>query len=164
MTVRLSKALLVLMAGLLVLMAGIDNILDYGTNFTAVQHVLAMDTVFPSTTSAWRAISSPVLQHAAYAVIIVIELLTGVLCILGAHRLWTVRAAPAQAFNAAKELAVAGLVCGIGLYLFGFLTIAAEWFEMWQSKDWNAQASAFRFMACLAFVLIFLNQRDDDIT
>lgn len=164
MTVRFSKALLVLMAGLLVGMAGIDNLLDYGTNFTAVQHVLAMDTLFPGTTTTWRAITSPALQHLAYAGIIIVELLTCVLCGLGAWRMWEARAASAQTFNAAKDLAVAGLVCGIGLYLFGFLTIAGEWFDMWQSKDWNAQASAFRFMASLAFVLLFLNQRDEELS
>lgn len=164
MTVRLSKALLVLMAGLLVLLAGIDNILDYGTNFAAVQHVLAMDSVFPNTTTTWRAISSPALQHLAYALIIAIELLTGVLCAAGAWRLWDARMQGAHTFNAAKDLAIAGLVCGIGLYLFGFLAIGGEWFEMWQTKDWNAQGSAFRFMAVLAFVLVFLNQRDEDLT
>ena len=163
MTVRVTKALLVLMAGLLVLLVGVDNIIDYGTNFVAVQRVLAMDTVFPSTSTTWRAITSPALHHASYVVIIVIELLTGILCVIGAWQLWQVRAASARTFNAAKAVAVAGLTCGIGLYLLGFLTIAGEWFEMWQSKDWNAQASAFRFMASLAFVLLYLNQRDEDL-
>lgn len=162
MIVRSSKVVLVLMAGILVLLVGIDNILDYGTNFAAVQHVLAMDTVFPNSSNTWRAITSPALQHAAYAFIIGIELLTGVLCVIGAWQLWQTRAAPAHVFNAAKAVAVSGLVCGIGLYLFAFLAIAGEWFDMWQSKDWNAQPSAFRFMACLAFVLLFLNQRDED--
>lgn len=161
MVVRMSKTLLVLLAGLLLLIVGLDNVLDYGTNRIFVQHVLAMDTLLPDTTLTWRAVTHPLLHHAAYVLIIVIELASGALCVLGAWRLWEARVAGAKRFNAAKDLAVAGLVCGIVLYLFGFLTIAGEWFQMWQSNDWNAQASAFRFLASLALVLIFLNQKDD---
>jgi predicted small integral membrane protein len=163
MIVRLSKALLVALIGLLLALVGVDNVLDYGINLVFVQHVMAMDTVFANTTLTWRAITQPVLQHGAFALIIASELLSGVLCILGALRLWNARAASAPDFNAAKDLAVAGLVCGFALMLFGFLTLGGEWFQMWQSQTWNAQASAFRFLAAIGLVLIFLNQRDDEL-
>ncbi len=87
----------------------------------------------------------------------------GLLCVAGAVRLWIARTASAERFQSAKQLAVAGLVCGFGLWFFGFLTIAGEWFLMWQSEDWNGQQSAFRAAASFGLVLIFLNQRDDDL-
>jgi predicted small integral membrane protein len=162
MITRTSKALAVGMVGVLLLLVGIDNILDYGSNFAFVGHVLSMDTLFPDTTLKWRAITSPLLHHAAFALIIAFEITSGLLCLLGAKRLWQLRAGPAASFNSAKGAAVAGLMCGITLYLFGFLVIAGEWFQMWQSQQWNAQSSAFRFMVVIALVLIFLNQRDED--
>lgn len=163
MIVRLSKTLLVLLVGLFALLVGVDNIIDYATNYAFVDHVMAMDTVFPDSTLKWRAITSPALHHAAYAVIIAIELATGVLCVAGAARLWNARGASARSFNAAKDVAVAGLVCGFALWFFGFLTVGGEWFQMWQSPTWNGQEAAFRFVACIGIVLIFLNQKDAEL-
>ena len=163
MLVRSAKVLLVLLIGLFSLLVGIDNIIDYGTNYAFVQHVMSMDTVFPSSTLTWRAITSPALYHIGYALIIAAELLAGGLCMLGARRLWIARAATAKEFNAAKDAAVAGLVTGFALWFFGFMTVGGEWFQMWQSQTWNGQQAAFRFIACIGLVLIFLNQKDDEL-
>jgi predicted small integral membrane protein len=70
MIVRLSKALLVLMVGLFSLLVGADNIVDYGTNYAFVEHVMAMDTIFPNSTLTWRSITSDRLNEIAYALII----------------------------------------------------------------------------------------------
>jgi len=163
MIARLSKALLVLFVGLILLLVGINNIIDYQTNFVFVQHVMAMDTASPDTTLMWRAVAHTALHHAAYAFIIAAELVSGGLCAAGAWRLWGARGAGAARFNAMKDTAIAGLVCGFTLYFFGFLVIGGEWFQMWQSQTWNAQASAFRFLASIGLVLIFLNQRDEEL-
>ena len=163
MLVRAAKVLLVLLIGLFSLLVGADNIVDYGTNYAFVQHVMSMDTVFPNSTLTWRAITSPALHHAAYAVIIAAELLTGVLCVLGAWRLWQARALSAPAFNAAKNTAIAGLVLGFALWFFGFMVVGGEWFQMWQSQTWNGQEAAFRFIGCIGLVLLFLAQKDDEL-
>jgi predicted small integral membrane protein len=163
MLVRAAKVLLVLLIGLFSLLVGADNVIDYGTNYAFVQHVMSMDTVFPSSTLTWRAITSPALHHAAYALIIAAEIVTGVLCLLGAWRLWEARGAPATRFNAAKDVAIAGLVFGVALWFFGFMTVGGEWFQMWQSQTWNGQEAAFRFIGCIGLVLIFLAQKDDEI-
>lgn len=163
MVVRAAKVLLVLMIGLFSLLVGVDNIIDYGTNYAFVQHVLSMDTVFPSTTLKWRAIESPALYHVGYAFIIAAELLAGVLCVYGARSMWRERQAPARQFNASKDVAVAGLVTGFALWFFGFMTVGGEWFQMWQSQAWNGQQAAFRFITCIGIVLLFLNQKDDEL-
>jgi len=163
MTLRLAKILLVSLAGLFSLLVGADNIIDYGTNYAFVQHVMSMDTVFPNSSLTWRAITNPALHHAAYAAIIAAELLTGILCLVGAWRLWGARAYFAGEFNAAKDLAIAGLVLGFALWFFGFMVVGGEWFQMWQSQTWNGQEAAFRFIGCIAFVLIFLAQKDDEL-
>jgi predicted small integral membrane protein len=163
MIVRLSKALLVLQVGLFSLLVGADNIVDYGTNYAFVEHVMAMDTIFPNSTLTWRSITSDTLNEIAYALIIAGELLTGLLCVAGAFRLWRARDGAAADYNAAKDVAVAGLVCGLALWFFGFLTVGGEWFQMRQSKTWNGEEAAFRFVTCIGLVLIFLSQRDDEI-
>ncbi|HRO50695.1 MAG TPA: DUF2165 domain-containing protein [Hyphomicrobium sp.] len=162
MTVRLSKALLTFSAGIFALLVGLDNLLDYQANLVFVQHVLSMDTTFPESTLRWRAVTSPWLQHAAYWLIIAAEIGTGILCLAGAWRMFSARKGDARAFEAAKALAVAGLTVGFLLYFLGFLVIGGEWFKMWQSQTWNAQAAAFRFAACFALVLIFVALRDED--
>jgi len=163
MLVRAAKVLMVLMIGIFSLLVGADNIVDYGTNYAFVQHVMSMDTIFPSSTLTWRAITSPFLYHLLYALIIAGELLAGVLCVIGARRLWLAREASAGTFNAAKDVAVAGLVTGFALWFFGFMVVGGEWFQMWQSQTWNGQQAAFRFITSIGIVLIFLNQRDDEL-
>ncbi len=160
MIVRISKAVLTLFLGLFGLLVGVDNILDYGTNFEFVRHVLSMDTTFPHNALLWRAITSDSIHHVAYALLIASEIGVGLLCIAGAWRLFARRfAAPAE-FNAAKSLAIAGLAAGFGLYFFGFLVVGGEWFQMWQSPTWNGQEAAFRFAASFGIVLIFVALED----
>jgi predicted small integral membrane protein len=163
MLVRTSKALLTFLLGLFALLIGLDNIIDYGTNFAFVQHVLSMDTTLPGNKLMWRAITSEWVHHLAYALIIAAELATGALCSAGAWRLFQTRNARAQAFNGSKERAISGLVAGFGLFFFGFLVVGGEWFQMWQSQTWNGQEAAFRVAVCFGLVLIFVAAKDDDI-
>jgi predicted small integral membrane protein len=162
MIVRISKAALTLSLGIFGLLVGIDNIIDYDTNFEFVRHVLSMDTTFPRNALLWRAIASSSVHHAAYALIIASEIGVGVLCVAGAWRIFKHRLAAPPEFNAAKGLAIAGLAAGFGLYFFGFLVIGGEWFQMWQSPTWNGQEAAFRFAASFGMVLIFVTLEDAD--
>jgi predicted small integral membrane protein len=139
------------------------NATDYGTNLEFVQHVLSMDTIFPNSTIRYRAITSPVLHQIAYLLIIVTETLVAALCWLGAYRLLRAVRGDGQTFNRAKPIAVAGLALGIMLWQVGFITIAGEWFGMWQSAQWNGVPDAFRFAMLLYASLIFLVMRDDDL-
>jgi predicted small integral membrane protein len=34
---------------------------------------------------------------------------------------------------------------------------------MWQSPNWNGQEAAFRFVACIGIVLVYLAQKDDEL-
>lgn len=162
MSTRVSKSVLTLALGIFALLVGVDNIIDYETNFAFVQHVLSMDTTFPGNKLMWRAITLGWAHHAAYAGIIAAELAVGILCVAGAWRLFAARARPAAYFNEAKALAVVGMAAGFGLYFFGFLVIGGEWFQMWQSATWNGQEAAFRFAALFGVVLIFVAIEDLD--
>jgi predicted small integral membrane protein len=162
MIVRISKAGLTLSLGICALLVGVDNIVDYETNFAFVQHVLSMDTTFPGNKLLWRAIVSEWVHHAAYAFIIASEIAVGALCAAGAWRIFAARHLPAVAFNRAKASAIGGLAAGFTLYFFGFLVVGGEWFQMWQSQTWNGQEAAFRFAASFGLALTFVAMEDGD--
>jgi predicted small integral membrane protein len=161
--IRAAKIAMVAAIALWVSLVAFGNLTDYGTNFAFVQHVLSMDTIFPESTIRYRAITSPVLHHAAYADIIAAEVVTAVLCWIGAYRLARRVRSDAKAFRQAKPLAVGGLTLGVLLYLVGFVAIGGEWFGMWMSQQWNGVPSAFRFLITILAVLIFVVLPDDEL-
>ncbi|WP_242451790.1 DUF2165 domain-containing protein [Rhodanobacter sp. T12-5] len=160
---RLSKILLMATIALWLALVAFGNITDYGSNLVFVQHVLAIDSIFPDAGIHYRAIHSPLLQHAAYVLIIATETLAAVLCGFGTWRLWHARRASSALFHRAKRLVVAGLTLGLLLWLGGFMAVGGEWFGMWMSTQWNGLASAFRFVVVLLLALVYLGQRDDEL-
>jgi predicted small integral membrane protein len=139
------------------------NITDYGANLPFVQHVLAMDSIFPDSTIGYRAIVSPRMQQAAYVAIIALEAATALLCWVGAARLLRRTRSSARDFNRAKSVAIAGLSLGFLTWQAGFMTIGGEWFGMWMSPTWNGVPNAFRFVATIMLVLIYLVQKDEEL-
>jgi predicted small integral membrane protein len=136
---------------------------DYNTNFVFVEHVMSMDSIFPFSTIKYRAITSPAMHHVAYALIVVAEALTALLCWIGAVELARRLRADAKTFNRAKRFAVAGLTLGFLLWQVGFMSIGGEWFGMWQSQQWNGVPSAFRFVMTIIAVLIFVALPDGEL-
>lgn len=160
MAIRYAKIILVLFLAIFASVAGVNNILDYNSNFHFVQHVLSMDTTFPDNKLAYRAITTPWVWHFAYCLIIALELLTAGSLALGAQSLWCARHSSGWAFGSAKRWAIVGLTLGFGLWFLGFLVIGGEWFLMWQSPHWNGQENAFKFCMTCVVALIFICQAE----
>ena len=161
--IRAAKIAMVAAIALFATLVSFGNLTDYWTNFAFVQHVLSMDTIFPNSEIGYRAITSPALHHLACALIIAAEILTAVLCWIGAVALLRSVRAEAATFHRAKTFALLGLVLGFLLWQVGFMTIGGEWFGMWQSSQWNGVASAFRFVMVIAAVLIFVAMPDGEL-
>jgi predicted small integral membrane protein len=160
--IRLSKTAMVAAIAFFATLTAFGNITDYDTNWAFVQHVLSMDTIFPTATIKYRAIDNHALETAGYLTIIAAETLTAILCWIGAARLLAA-SADAPAFNRAKGFAVAGLTLGFLLWQVGFMSIGGEWFGMWQSQQWNGVPSAFRFVVTIIAVLIFVAMPDQGL-
>jgi predicted small integral membrane protein len=158
--VRLAKIAMIAALASFALIVAYDNIVDYGSNYAFVQHVLSMDTTFPGNALMYRAITDERVWSAAYAAIIAAEGLTGLLLAIGALALLARLKAPAERFNRAKVWSVAGMT--VGLWFFGFAVVAGEYFAMWQSRTFNGQEAAFRFTMVILGVLIFVSQPDRD--
>ncbi|EKF17257.1 DUF2165 family protein [Nitratireductor pacificus] len=163
MTSRYAKIVMTLALAAFAFMVTFNNITDYGSNFAFVQHVLSMDTTFPGNSAMYRAITTPTLWHAGYWLIIAGEGLTFLLLLVGGLRMLGARRASASQFQAAKGMMIAGAATGFLVWFFGFMVVGGEWFLMWQSDTWNGQDAAFKFYVAILGVLIFVNQRDEDV-
>jgi predicted small integral membrane protein len=160
---RLAKVAVVAALACYALLVALNNVVDYGSNYEFVRHVLSMDTTFPNNALLHRAITDETVWRLAYAAIIATEWATGLLLAAGALALLVRLRAPAQAFNRAKAWAVAGLVLGFGLWFFGFMVIAGEYFVMWQSKMWNGQDAASRIATEMLGGLVFIALPDGEL-
>lgn len=158
--VRFCKIVLCLTLAVFALLTGLDNLLDYNSNYRFVVHTLAMDTVFPETTVKWRAITDPTVARCFYGAIIFAELLTGALLFIGAIRLACAINQDAR-FDQAKSWVFLGCTLGVLLWFGGFMVVGAEWFKMWQSETWNGTESAFRFALILLASMIFIGQTEE---
>jgi predicted small integral membrane protein len=160
--IRIIKVMLIAALAAYALIVTYDNIVDYDSNYEFVKHVLSMDTTFTGNALMGRAITNPSVWTVVYGLIITVEGLTALLLAIGALLLLTRITAPAILFNNAKVWALAGMAVGFGLWFFGFLVVAGEYFAMWQSTAWNGQEAAFRIVMVILGVLIFVSLPDRD--
>lgn len=163
MTSRYAKIIMTLTLAAFALMVACDNVTDYGSNFGFVKHVFSMDTTFPGNAAMDRAITTPALWHAGYWMIIAGEGLTFVLFFIGGLKMLSACNRSAAEFQESKSMMIAGAAVGFLVWFFGFMVIGGEWFLMWQSDTWNGQDAAFKFYMAVLGVLIFVNQRDDEV-
>ena len=161
MVTRIAKAGAVLLMAADLTLVAFGNVTDYDANLVFVTHVMTMDTTYRNAASMWRAVDSPVLHHAAYVAIIVLQAGAALLCWVGGIRLLS-RLREARSFHAAKAVALTGLGLGAFIWLGLFLVVANEWFLMWQSPEWNAKPTAFNLALLTFLVLVFVALRDDD--
>jgi predicted small integral membrane protein len=161
--VRLAKVAMTAALAAFAFIVTYDNIVDYGTNYEFVKHVLSMDTTFPGNKLMGRAITDPRIWTFGYAAIIAAEGVVFLLLAMATVAMLLALRAPAASFQRAKTWMVAGAAFGFIVWFFGFMVVAGEYFAMWQSKTWNGQEAAFRFYMTLLAVLIFVNQKDDEL-
>jgi predicted small integral membrane protein len=154
-TLKALKTLLVAGVGLYFTFVVVDNIIYYECNFEAVQHVLSMDTVFKDNPLKWRAITNPLMQNLLYCVIISWELAAAILCWTGAAVLVKNFRKTNELFSEAKKWAILGIGTGMALWLFVFVTVGGEWFQMWQSQSYNGQGIG-SFLFCIDTLILLL--------
>ena len=139
------------------------NLRDPATNYTFVRHVVSMDTISPDAVMASNAIQIPLVWSIAFWAIVAAEGLTTALFAWGTVELFQARKFKARVFDQAKRFAFAGAGCGFLIWFVGFLAVGAEWFAMWQSRDWNGQQDAFRIFASILLVMSFVAQPEAEL-
>jgi predicted small integral membrane protein len=160
MTLRFSKAVLVLAIALFYTLLVLNNITDYDSNYQFVRHVLMMDSTFPGNHVMWRAVNSQPVYTVFYIGIIAWESVTMLLCWWAGVRLLQSYDADQEHFAAALNVAVIALTTSLLMWLVAFLDVGGEWFLMWQSQKWNGQEEAFRMFTIVGVVLLVVVQRE----
>lgn len=156
---RLCQILHVFLIGGFAASVTLNNLVDPRSNLRFVTHLLSMDTIFPDSTLRRRAITSPTIHRLAFALIVMAEGLTALLCLAGAGWLAWHLGANAEVFEAAKAPAFAGLALGFGLWFGGFMIVGGQWFASWQSAQWNGRESAFMFYSAIGVTTLLLAVR-----
>ena len=162
----IERLLKILMSGGLAVLCAlitISNIQDPASNMSFVQHVLSMDYISPNSPMADRALPIPLVWQVVFWLIVVGEALTAALFSFGTLELLRARKSKARVFHRAKRLVFAGAGCGFVIWFGGFTAVGGEWFLMWQSSAWNGQQAAFRLVAFILLVLIFVAHPDAEL-
>ncbi|MHB2017702.1 MAG: DUF2165 domain-containing protein [Candidatus Xenobia bacterium] len=161
---RVLKTLLLGCVALYFSLVVLNNVTAWQVNYAFVQHTMTMDTTFPGNPLTWRAVHSPALHRVAYVAIIAYETACAIFTSMATIAYAKCIRLP-QHEPSARRLATNALLFGLLLWLGGFMTIAGEWFTMWQSQTWNGLDTAFRNFVCQAVVLFYLNlSRSDAVT
>ncbi|MBL4854062.1 MAG: DUF2165 domain-containing protein [Robiginitomaculum sp.] len=159
---RIMKILLILCVALWGLLGTFGNLHDWSGTIGGVAMTTSMST-FEGGTEDWRATSNPVIIFVGAAFILIAKAVTGLLCLVGAHQMWTARKDDTAAFAKAKILALTGCAVAMFMLFGGFIVIAESWFGLWQSKELHdpVLASAFRYGGMIALIALFVGARDD---
>ncbi|HMS66371.1 MAG TPA: DUF2165 domain-containing protein, partial [Ignavibacteria bacterium] len=155
MTIRISKIIFVIIIASNITIVAINNLLDYSSNYLFVQHVESMDTTFPENTLKWRAIDSPFFWNVSYIIIITWEFAIMFFCWFGIVKLVKNIKSSDDIFETSKKPAIIGLTLCALLFGFVFITVAGEWFLMWQSTVWNGESSAIKMFMMSGLSLIY---------
>lgn len=158
---RIQKTLLGLVIAIYMLLVCFNNLTDYNTNFVFLSKVTAMEDLISKDANSWRSVNTMWLHHVMYWSVIGLELTITLFLWRGVVAMFRSRKMERQVFEASKSHLLTGLTLGVVLWIGMFICIAGEWFLMWQSEKWNAQATAFSLG--IVFLLIRLNiaQKED---
>jgi predicted small integral membrane protein len=154
--IRYSKVILMTYISFFGLLVMYSNFTDYASNYEYVGHVLSMDTTRENLNLSYRAITSPMLHHRIYWIIITLEVIYTAFCLLGAYHLYRNINASSKNFHEAKKFAIIGLLIAMFVYYICLQVVGVEWFNMDESQTWNAKDWARHIVDFILPLLIFI--------
>lgn len=159
---RITKILLVVTVALWGFVGAIQNVVDWGGTTGAVGAATSMVT-FDGGAESWQATSSPAVIWIGALFITLSKLATGVMCAIGALKMWWARKTDAATFAAAKEIALVGCAVAMIMLFGGFVVIAESWFELWRSELMRGPVleSAFRYGGMITLIALFVAMKDE---
>jgi len=162
MILRQLKILLVVSVAIWGLVGAFGNITHWSGTMESVGAATSMAT-FEGGAESWKATTNPVVITIGALFIMLSKVLAGLLCLVGAWRMWGARKGEAAAFASAKKLALAGCAVAVFMLFFGFIVIAESWYELWRSDVLRGPVldSAFRYGGMIALISLFIAMRDE---
>ena len=160
--IRTVKIGLIVTVALWGFIGALGNILDWDQTLGAVAAVASMAS-FEGGAESWQATINPVVIWMGALFIMLSKITAGVMCSIGAMRMWQSRRSDVAGFQAAKAIGLAG--CGIAVIMLfgGFIVIGESWFELWRSEGTIrlALSDAFRYAGMIALIGIFVATSDE---
>lgn len=160
MALRISKIAVLFVIAANITLVVWNNLVDYNSNYVFISHVMSMDTTYPDNALMSRSVSSSFWWNFYYILVIIAEIVMAVVCWIGFVKLIKNRKETPEVFNQSKSFALYGLTLGLVLFGFVFITIAGEWFLMWQSTQWNGVQPALKMFIMSGVALIFISAKD----
>jgi predicted small integral membrane protein len=158
-SVRYGKILLMLAVAFYGAM-GIFNFIGWERGMEMVTAITSMSQLPENRVMPW-ATENTVIAFLGLLFIGGSKLAGGILCAIGAWKMWSARNASAEEFNESKTHAVLGCVVLLILFFGGFMYLAANFWGGYQTQLGVASAGwAFQLGTSVALVLVFLNQPD----
>lgn len=159
---RKAKILLILTVALWGFIGVLGNILDWSGTIAAVGATTSMAT-FEGGATSWQASSNPIVIWIGAIFISLSKIAVGVLCTIGAQKMWLAKNADAKTFLVAKEFALTGCAIAVIMLFGGFIVIAESWFELWRSETMRGPVleSAFRYGGMIMLISLFVATPDD---
>ena len=136
--------------------ASLNNVSAPGINLQFIKHIMSMDTTYQAERTRWRSVNSPLLQWTAFVFIIICEALVGIFGCIGSIQLMINFTSPEAAWEAAKLYCYLSLGMALFVWFFIFQVVGAEWFESWQSENWNGIRDSIRINLMTAAGIIIL--------
>ncbi|WEV72111.1 DUF2165 domain-containing protein [Bifidobacterium sp. ESL0790] len=151
------KILVVFMFATFAFFVFIGNLMDFGSNYDFVQHVLSMDTTFPGNSLMWRALPYHWVWLVAYWFLIILEGVIALAGYISVYKMIRVINKGDEEFSKAKTFGYIMFALAIVLWYGGFAIVGSEWFAMWQSKVWNGKQTAMDITeVAVAFLVVFM--------
>lgn len=145
------KAIVVGTIALLFTLIAFNNLTDFETNRIFIEKIMRLETV-ENSNIAYRIVENNHAHLIGYGIFIFGEILTAVLCWIGALKL----------LKGKKKIALIGLLTAFLVYMLGYVVIASEWFNMWQSEFSGGQVKAIMFSTLFLASMIFVNNDNAD--
>ena len=160
--IRIVKTGLIITVVLWGFFGALGNVLHWNETLGSVAAVTSMVT-FEGGAESWQATSNLLIVWLGALFIMLSKLSAGILCMVGASRMWRSRNGSVTDFSAAKGIALLG--CGIAVVMLfgGFIVVAESWFELWRSQTMGAVLSAaVRYGSMIALIAIFVGAPDNE--
>lgn len=161
MTIRYLKVALVFFVGLQAWLYFAANIANWDSGLSVIGYVLSMEGHEYYTVGLFPALTSPVAHTLAFLIILAGEFLAGALALKGTLDLWKARGDGAEAFNKAKNFAIAGCAMSMVVWFGGFIVIGGALFQMWQTEIGGGSFDGSFVYAVTAGLVLLIVDRPD---
>lgn len=154
--IRIVKIMAILLTGLFATFVCMGNLMDFGSNYEFVKHVLLMDTTFEGNKLMWRSITNTNFWLITYWGLIIAEGTVAILGWITAIKMIRAINKDKTIFSDAKKLGYIAFLLALCIWFIGFIIIGSEWFAMWQSKVWNGKQTAMDIsQVFIGFLILF---------